>query len=284
MSPPNTNDPHSPASSRSPSSSPPPPYARLVRETRPEANAAPLHPPSDLRAAQDAFQHALEVYHHGNGDVLQAIPLFEEAAALHRMYMALVYLGDIFYYGSAKCSLKPDYALAFDYYTKATQHGLVLGIIGLGDCYLFNHGLPAADRHLSKTERLQRAKQHYEQALHNTSQPITRLLCGLADLEYYKRQGDVRTQLHVIPLSDDAVRKYQKANQLDPRYYRAKLGLADCILARGHRDRAVEIYMDIAESMPQLKRPYVGLALATQDPVERLAYVDEAEAADKSDY
>ncbi|KNE55390.1 hypothetical protein AMAG_01286 [Allomyces macrogynus ATCC 38327] len=222
MSPPNTNDPHSPAT-------------------------------------HVAFQHALDAYNHGKGDVFQAIPLFEEAVSRYHLYMALVFPGDIFYSGNAKYTLKPDYALAFD--TTPRQRSTVLCSVFSGSatatCSAMGFSRPTAT--CRKTERLLRAQQHYEQALHNTSQPIARLLCGLADLEYYKHQGDVRTQLHVIPL-----------------------GIADCILARSHRDRAMEIYVDVAESMPHLKRPGFGLALAAQDPVERIAYVEEA--ADKADY
>ncbi|KNE60040.1 serine/threonine protein kinase [Allomyces macrogynus ATCC 38327] len=253
--------------------------------TRSEYASSVYSVDSDSRAVypvRNVFRQALEIYNHGAGDVVQAIRLFESAYINHRQFEALVYLGDIYYYGNAKHRIKPKYSLAYDYYYKATQNGMILGHVGLGDCYLFNLGVPDANQ--PKETRLRQAAHHYDLAFRNTNSPTARLLCGLADLEYYKHQGELRTQFKVIPLSDGVLRKYQDANQLEPGYYRAQLGLADCCLARGQEDQALEIYMDVAESMPKLKRPYVGLALATRDPVERNGYGTEAEALDKADF
>jgi serine/threonine protein kinase len=231
-------------------------------------------------SSRDVLQDALTIYDQGRGDIPSAISLFETAYIAHQQWESLIYLGDIFYFGCARRGhvVRKDYRRAYDYYFKATQKGLHLGHVGLGDCYLFKHGLPSSSG-LNTLARLQQAEHHYMLAYRGNPNPTARLLCGIADLKYYRSQSENRLQYHIVNLDDEALRLYQQAHDLEPGYYRAKIGLADCYLCRRQVDHALDIYLEIADVM-KLKRVSIGLALASVDHSDRDAYHLMAEEAE----
>ncbi|ORZ40470.1 hypothetical protein BCR44DRAFT_1425130 [Catenaria anguillulae PL171] len=73
-------------------------------------------------------------------------------------------------------------------------------------------------------------------------------------------------------MTDTALHRYQKAAGMEPGYYRAQVGLADCCLARNQIENAKELYLAVAEAMPSLKRVYIGLSLASTDHGDRDSY------------
>ncbi|KAI9223098.1 hypothetical protein BC828DRAFT_396269 [Blastocladiella britannica] len=211
---------------------------------------------------RDALAEAIQALSEGN--VQKAIQLFETAYTVYMQYDALHFLGDIYYFGNG--GIKVEYARAYEYYLKATQNGSRSGHIGLGDCYLFNLGLP--DR-VPRATRLEQAKHHYTLAFRDHPDPPTRLLCGLADLEYYTSQAEGRSGFRTVQFSMEAEARYQVALAREPTYYRALVGMADVLLSHGDNARAREQYLTVAEAMPDLKRVWIGLVLSSDNHNDR---------------
>ncbi|KAI9184148.1 hypothetical protein H9P43_003201 [Blastocladiella emersonii ATCC 22665] len=231
-------------------------------------------------APVNMLAQAIQEYNSGKGDVQRAIQMFDTAYLTYQQYDALHYLGNIFYFG-APGAIEPDYQRAYEYYLKATQNGSRLGHVGLGDCYLFNLGLPEPQ---TLATRLQQARHHYTLAYRDHPSPPARLLCGLADLQYYSKQGETRLQYRPVQFDQDAISMYQRAATLEQGYYRAQVGLADCCLAAGDRDTAKELYLSVADAMPTLRRVFIGLSLCATDHEDRESYGVMSESPDVSDH
>ncbi|KAL7748365.1 hypothetical protein RI367_006327 [Sorochytrium milnesiophthora] len=236
-------------------SSPATPY---INAGGPSLPSPQIHQQQPMRAADGPNNLAIALikYNDGMGDVKDAVRFFDEAL-LQGQSEAATYLGDIYYMGAQQHGIRQDFQRAFEYYYQATQKGITQGYVGLGDCYMFDLGLQQG---ASDEMRLSHAKHNYDLAYRNSnSAPTARLLCGLADLEYYRQRPAHQVHNGAVALTHNARAYYQAALEADPNYYRAMMGTADVLLADNRQDEAKRMYLMVADNM-NLRRVCLGLS------------------------